>query len=208
MDLLTLPRTAAAGALGLGTALRGARVFHPKGLAFHGTVVVDGGGDWGTRLLDEPGSYDVLVRVSRAAGLPDGFPDAIGLAIRFPSLGRDGSDLDVLVNTAGALPVLRHVFLPEPLGRTFTSVLPYRTGSGRRIMLGARRDGEGAWRLIAAPMVRGWSEWGRLTLSGPLPLQEAEQLRFMPTIGATDLQPVALFRRLRHRAYERSQAER
>ena len=208
MDLLTLPRSAASTALGLGTALRGARVFHPRGSGHTGTVVVTGGGAWGARLLDDPASYDVVVRVSRAAGLPEPLPDAIGIAIRFPHLGREGAPLDLLVNTAGSAPVLRHVFLPVPLTRTFTTVLPYRTGDGSRIMLGARPAGDLRWELLVAPLAGPWQPWGSLALGARLPDEQSRELRFMPTIGADDLQPVELFRALRARSYRKSQARR
>src|SRR4051795_4235356 len=146
MDLLSLPRAVTASALALGTAVRGARVFHPRGRASTGTVEVAGGGSWGARLLDDAGRHDVVVRLSRGVGLPAPLPDVVGLAVRFDGLGRDGGPLDLLVNTSGSLPGLRHLFLPAPVGRTFSSVLPYRTGSGRTVMLGARGDGDG-WEL-------------------------------------------------------------
>ena len=205
MDLLAIPRTVTASALALGTALRGARVFHPRGDAFTGTVETDGGGEFGARVLDEAGRHDVVVRLSRGVGLPSPLPDIVGLAIRFEGRGRGGGPLDVLVNTAGGPPVLRHLFLPEPLGRTFSSVLPYRTGSGRLVLLGARKEGEG-WNLLAASLAGSWTRWGRLTLGPAVPDVEAEQLRFRPTVGADDLQPVELFRSVRDRSYRQSQA--
>ena len=207
MDLLALPRAVTASALALGTAVRGARVFHPRGQASSGTVVTDGGGGWGARLLDEAGRHDVVVRVSRGAGLPEPLPDVVGLAVRLPGLGRGGGALDLLVNTSGGPPGLRHLFLPAPLGRTYSSVLPYRTGSGRTVMLGARSDGDG-WELLAAPLTGGWTRWGRLTLGAALPDAESEELRFRPTVGADDLQPVALFRAVRDLSYRLSQAVR
>jgi hypothetical protein len=205
MDLLALPRAVTASALALGTAVRGARVFHPRGQASAGTVEADGGGSWGARLLDEAGRHDVVVRVSRGVGLPEPLPDVVGLAVRFPGLGRGGGPLDLLVNTSGGPPGLRHLFLPAPLGRTFSSVLPYRTGSGRTIMLGAREDGDG-WELLAAPVTGGWTRWGRLSPGAALPDAESEELRFLPTLGADDLQPVALFRAVRDLSYRESQA--
>ena len=209
MDLLALPRAVTASALALGTAVRGARVFHPRGPACTGTVVTDGGGSWGARLLDEAGRHDVVVRVSRGAGLPEPLPDVVGLAVRFAGLGRDGGPLDLLVNTSGGPPGLRHLFLPAPLGRTFSSVLPYRTGAGRVVVLGARDVGTGtSWELLAASLAGGWTRWGRLTLGSPLPDAESEELRFLPTLGADDLQPVALFRALRDLSYRESQAVR
>jgi hypothetical protein len=205
MDLLALPRAVTASALALGTAVRGARVFHPRGQASAGTVRTDGGGNWGARLLDGAGRHDVVVRVSRGVGLPAPLPDVVGLAVRFGGLGKGGGPLDLLVNTSGGPPGLRHLFLPAPIGRTFSSVLPYRTGSGRTVMLGARNDGDG-WELLAAPLAGGWTRWGRLTLGAALPDAESEELRFLPTVGADDLQPVALFRAVRDLSYRESQA--
>jgi hypothetical protein len=207
MDLLSLPRAVTASTLALGTALRGARVFHPRGQASAGTVETDGGGAWGARLLDDAGRHDVVVRVSRGIGLPRPLPDVVGLAIRFPGLGRAGGDLDLLVNTSGGPPGLRHLFLPEPLGRTYSSVLPHRTGSDRRILLGARRTGTGtSWELLAATLAGDWRRWGRLTLGAPLGAVAADTLRFRPTLGAEDLEPVELFRALRDRSYVDSQS--
>ncbi len=207
MDLLSLPRAATASVLALGTALRGARVFHPRGDAFAATVETDGGGTWGARLLDEAGRHDVVVRLSRGVGLPEPLPDIVGLAIRFEGRGKGGGPLDVLVNTAGGPPVLRHVFLPAPLGRTFSSVLPYRTGSGRQVLLGARDEGRGTgWELLAASLTGPWTRWGRLTLGRELPAEVSEELRFRPTLGADDLQQVELFRSLRDLSYRESQA--
>ncbi len=208
MDLLSLPRSVTASALALGTALRGARVFHPRGGAFAATVETDGGGSWGARLLDEAGRHgDVVVRVSRGVGLPEPLPDIVGLAVRFEGRGRGGGPLDVLVNTAGSAPLLRHVFLPAPIGHTFSSVLPYRTGTGRRVLLGARDEGTGtSWELLAATLTGGWTRWGRLTLGAALPAEVSEELRFRPTLGADDLQQVELFRALRDQSYRESQA--
>jgi hypothetical protein len=209
MDLFSLPRAVLASTLAAGTALRGARVFHPRGAAHAATVTTDGGGAWGTRLLDDPGRTQVVVRISRGVGLPTPLPDIIGLAIRFPGRGRDGGPLDLLVNSSGGPPGLRHLFLPEPLAGTYSSVLPYRTGTGRQILLGARRDGsDTSWELLAATLVGDWTRWGRLVLGAPLGAGESERLRFRPTLGAEDLHPVELFRAVRDRSYRYSQAQR
>lgn len=189
-------------------AARGARVFHPQGHAYAATVVVAGGRSWGARLLDEPGSHDVLVRVSRGAGLPRPLPDVIGLAMRFPGLGKEGGPFDLLVNTSGGVPGLRHLFVPAPLGSTYSSVLPYRTGSGQRVVLGARGSGEGRWELLAAPLAGGWERWGWLVLDCQVPDEVSRELRFMPTLGADDLELVELFRTLRDWSYRQSQAHR
>jgi hypothetical protein len=199
VDVLTLPRSALAVALGAATAVRGARVFHPHGATCTATVTVTGGGSWGAALLDRAGVHTGLVRLSRGAGLPEPLPDVEGLALRLPGLGVDGAPLDLLINSAW-----RYVFAPSVLSPTWSAVLPHRTGSGRRVLLGARPQA-GGFQLLAAPPLGPWQPWGRLELGAQL---DGEQLRFLPTIGAPDLQPVELFRTLRAWSYEASQAGR
>jgi hypothetical protein len=199
VDLLTLPRAAFATTLGVGTALRGARVFHPHGSARSATVTVTGGHDWGAELLDRPGVHEGLVRLSRGAGLPAPLPDVDGLALRLFGLGVGAAPLDVLVNSAW-----RYAFVPSVLAPTWSAVLPHRTGSGRLVLLGARPTG-GGFDLLAAPLLGRWQPWGRLELGAPC---DGEGLRFAPTVGADDLQPVGLLRSLRAWSYEASSAGR
>jgi hypothetical protein len=199
VDLLTLPRTAFATTLGVATALRGARVFHPYGTTRQATVTVAGGGEWGAELLDRAAVHTGLVRLSRGAGLPQPLPDVDGLALRLPGLGVGGEPLDLLINSAW-----RYVFAPSVLAPTWSCVLPYRTGSGRQVLLGARPDRTG-FSLLAAPLLGPWTTWGRLELGAAL---DGEDLCFVPTIGAPDLQPASLFRSLRAWSYEASQAGR
>jgi hypothetical protein len=72
------------------------------------------------------------------------------------------------------------------------------------VLLGARpRDG-GFDLLVAAPL-GAWQQWGRLALGAEF---DGERLAFVPTTGAPDLQPVELFRTLRARSYDASQAAR
>jgi hypothetical protein len=202
MDLLAVPREAAATFLGLATAARGARVFHPRGTACEARLIVTGGLGTGAQVLDQPASHDGVVRLSRAVGLPQPLPDVDGLALRLPGQGRDGAPLDLLVNSAW-----RYVFVPSVVAPAWSAILPHRTGTGRLVVLGARPADEGFAMLVATPL-GGWRQWGRLTLGRTLPDDEAERLRFRPTIGADDLRPVELFRTLRARAYVHSQHHR
>src|SRR5918997_1392660 len=111
MDLLSLPRAVTASALALGTAVRGARVLHPRGQAWAGTMVTEGDSNWGARLLDEAGRHDVVVLGARGDGdgwellaapvtggwtrwgrltLGKALPDAESEELRFvPTLGAD-----------------------------------------------------------------------------------------------------------------------
>lgn len=202
MDLLALPRDAAATALGLATAARGARVFHPKGEARRCRLVVTGGLGWGAQLLDAPAQHDGVVRLSRGIGLPRPLPDVDGLALRLPGQGRGGAPLDLLVNSAW-----RYAFAPSVLSPTWSAVIPHRTGAGRLVLVGARPADDG-FVLLAAGLVGRWQEWGRLHLGEPLASADAERLRFVPTLGADDLRPVPLFAGLRSRSYVESQARR
>jgi hypothetical protein len=197
--VLAVPRAAVAAALGLGTALRGARVFHPHGASHAVRVVVEGGQGWGSALLDRPATHEGLVRLSRGLGLPSPLPDVEGLALRLPGLGAGGAPLDLLVNSAW-----RFTFAPRALAPTWSSILAFRTGTGRRVLLGARPV-EGGFDLLAAAPLGRWARWGRLELGAPF---DGEDLRFDPTLGADDLQPVPLFRTLRRWSYDASQAGR
>lgn len=158
MSVLDLPRTAVAAALGLGTAVRGARVFHPHGTTYACRLAVAGGAGWGAGLLDERGTYDGVVRLSRGVGLPRPLPDVEGLALRLPGLGCEGEPLDLLANSAW-----RYVFVPSAVAPTWSCILPYDTGSGARVLLGARPSA-GGFALLAAPLTGCWQQWGRLDL--------------------------------------------
>ena len=203
MDLLTLPRTALSSTLGAATAVRGSRVFHPKGTTYRAQLTVRPTATWGARVLDEPAVHEGVVRLSRAVGLPHPLPDAEGLALRLPGLGVGGAPLDLLVNSAW-----RFVFAPAVLSPVWSAILPHRTGSGGRVLIGARPLGDertDGFEMLAAEPLGAWQPWGELRLGGAL---DGEELRFLPTVGADDLQPVQLFRALRARSYERSQAHR
>ena len=199
VDLLSWPRAAFATTLGAATALRGARVFHPHGRTFDAVVEVTGGLGTGASLLDVPGRHQGVVRLSRGAGLPSPLPDVEGLALRLPGLGVGAAPLDLLINSAW-----RYAFVPSVLAPTWSAVLPHRTGTEKLVLLGARPDDDGFVLLAAAPLGP-WRQWGRLSLGAEL---DGEALRFAPTIGAPDLQPVALFRTLRAWSYDASQAAR
>ncbi len=199
-DLLTAPRAALATALGVGTALRGARVFHPHGRTHAARLWVEPSEQrWGARLLDEPGVHEGVVRLSRGVGLPSPLPDVDGLALRLPGAGVGGAPLDLLVNSAW-----RYAFVPSVLSRTWSCVLPYRTGDGRTVLLGARPV-PGGFAVLAAGALGAWRTVGRIELGEQL---DGEQLRFAPTVGADDLRPVPLFRALRAWSYDASQAGR
>jgi hypothetical protein len=170
----------------------------PRGQAYACRLTVDPG-VWGARVLDEAGSHDGIVRLSRGVGLPEPLPDVDGLALRLPGMGVGGAPLDLLINSAW-----RYAFAPSVVSRTWSSVLPYTTGSGATVLLGARPE-EAGFRLMAATLLGQWTTWGRLEVLEPV---DGEDLHFAPTVGADDLVPSQLFRSLRDWSYAASQAAR
>lgn len=113
-----------AGALAeLGARLRRGRALHPRGRLLSGTLEVTGAGDLGVPVLDEPGRYEVIARLSKGGSLPGRLPDVLGLATRLPG------PLDILLSTCGAAPWLlwpRAGFTAGP----YSSVVPYLTHAG------------------------------------------------------------------------------
>jgi hypothetical protein len=120
--------------------------------------------------LDEPGQDEVLVRLSRAIGLPGALPDIHGLALRVPVA--DGSCGDLLLATTGWGRITRFVLTPtrRPTGRPMTTLLPYRAPTGA-VVLGARARGAESFELAVAPYDGEWRVFADLRLS-PQPLDE------------------------------------
>lgn len=118
-----------------GSALRGARVFHPDGVIATGTAerVAPAG-----RGLPVPSS-DVIARVSKGIGTPAALPDLVGLAVRFRPEDADGP-WDVLLVSAGSS-VLGRALALRPVtswtGQTLTTLMPLRYG-GKNWWLRAR----------------------------------------------------------------------
>lgn len=154
----------AAGAL---AALRpAAKPLHPDGEVRLGRLERHGRGPRsGVPWLDEPGEDPAEVRLSRAIGLPNPFPDIHGLALRVH--GEDGP-ADVLLASTGTGRVTRHVLTAsrEPGGRPLTTLLPYAGDSGP-IVLGAESVAADEYRLSWSHPTRPWHEFGTLYLGRP-----------------------------------------
>lgn len=166
---------------------------HPRGRLHRGTLVRHGrtGAGSGTRSgspwLDDPGEHPVLVRRSRAVGLPAPLPDIHGVAVRLPGGGDSAADADVLLATTGWGPLGRFLLAPrrEAL-RPMTTLMPYRTPRGP-VLLGARPDGPLALELSWAPWRGGWRRFARLELEpddvGDPLLSFDPVLNPLPTLG-------------------------
>lgn len=162
----------AGGALGLVfggvAALRRGKPLHPKGQVVRATLTRTGAArrrhvPW----LDEPGTDEAVVRFSRAVGLPDGWPDVLGLAVRFAG---DGQDHDLLLATTGTSRLGRFVLVPrhDPAAATYTSLLPYSTPGGP-VLLAAVPAGTAGdaprFALEVADPEGPWERFGVLTLA-------------------------------------------
>ncbi|MGW5572228.1 phosphodiesterase [Nocardia thailandica] len=115
-----------------GARLRGARVFHPRGIVLTGRFRPE---DDDTLL--GAGERPVVARLSKGLGAPGGLPDVLGLAFRLP--GRDGGAWDVALATSGRGAVGR--CLPTPArgwaSARFGSLQPYRVDAGAPVWLSA-----------------------------------------------------------------------
>ena len=125
-------------------------------------------GGWplsGVEWLDGSGEDPVLVRTSRALGLPPRFPDIHGLALRVPT---DAGHADVLLATTGLGRVSRFLLTAskDATSRPFTTLLPYRTPRGP-VLIGAMATARDAFELQWASSVGEWVPFGRLQLAAP-----------------------------------------
>ncbi|MBG0818815.1 hypothetical protein [Planomonospora sp. ID82291] len=122
-------------------ALRGGRAVHTRGRFFRAAfrVLDHAGPRLGVPVLDEPGERQALVRLSKGASLPGGLPDVLGLAVRLPCEQAPGGVLDLLLATRG-----RPRWLPFPStgfgSGVFSTLIPYRHGSGRIRFLAVTAD--------------------------------------------------------------------
>ena len=133
-----------AAAVRWGAALRGKRLLHPAGATFTGTFTVTPGTSYGVPLLDEPGEYRVLARLSKATSTPPGWPDVLGLAWRIADAGGPGVPVDVALSSTGRAVLARHLLLPgrDFAAATYTSLLPYRVGDKNRYLAAIPEPGQ------------------------------------------------------------------
>jgi hypothetical protein len=158
MSIMDQARSASASAVGqvlagatrsLAAARPAAKPLHPRGELMRGRIYRHGlwpatEVDW----IDRPGEDDVLVRLSRAIGLPSALPDIHGLAVRVPVEGGVG---DLLFASTGWGKLSRYVLTAarSPQARPMTTLLPYRGPSGP-VLLGARANGAESFELSCA----------------------------------------------------------
>jgi hypothetical protein len=176
------------------------RPIHSRGLRLDGTVVVhDHGLHSGIAWVDHPAAAPVTARVSRSAGVPDGLPDIVGLAVRIhhPQAAPSPSTFsDILLSSTGWSFPGRFALVPRLSASRapLTTMMPYKGDDGP-VLLGARTLspsrlpsslrgferslGASTWQLglyFATP--RGpWQHFATLTLT-LTPEAEERNLRF------------------------------
>ena len=152
----------------------------------------------GVPWLDEPGSTDVLARLSQAVGLPTWLPDIQGLALRVDPGGSPG---DLLFATTGHGRLTRFVLTPSrSFGRPMTTLLPYRAPAGP-VLLGAERVDDTAFELSWATITGPWQPFADLSL---LPDGDGRrpEISFDPMLHLVPgLEPYDWVRRLREPSY-------
>ena len=137
---------------------------HPDGVVLVGRLDRQGSATpTGVTWLDEPGHDDVVVRLSRAVGLPRPLPDIHGLAIRVPS-ERGPGDLLLASTGWGRLGRFVLTFGRRPGARPLTSLLPYRTDVGA-VLIGARYVASGTYELAWAPYDGDWQAFATLVIT-------------------------------------------
>jgi hypothetical protein len=185
-----------AAGFGAVKALRPDRPIHPQGVLLTGTLAIDGGSS-GIPFLDTPSSTAVTARLSRSLGLPVGWPDIIGLAVRLPT--HDGDADLLLASTGWRVPGRFALTVHATAGAArLTSLMPYR-GERGPVLVGARTLGpdpgapgrfrhDATWNLAlswATPLGR-WHRFGALRLIpalGPDGGVRDTPLRFDPLVN-------------------------
>ena len=169
---MSLQRSAArAGGAVLAAATQGVaslrparKPLHPDGAVVQGRILRRGSDvPTGVAWIDDEGQDDVVVRRSRAIGLPQSLPDIHGLAIRVHGAGGEG---DLLFATTGLGRVTRFMLTASrrPRSRPLTTLLPYDTDSGP-VLLAAEGVEPGSYDLSWARPSGEWHLFGVLLMS-------------------------------------------
>ena len=219
----------AAAFFGALSRVRGARIFHPKGVGYDAVLAVEAPrADYAdVSLLARPGRHPALVRFSYAAGLPDRWPDALGLALRISDVYGVGRHQDFLLITSGARPLSQHLILPAPRGfraSSYSSLLPYRFGNQVRVvamrplagtmpgpggaladLVRAAAEGDVRFDLCLGALSGGRDRVARLEIGARMDDRSVERLAFNPWHTGGGIRPVGPLMGLRRPAYAGSQ---
>lgn len=195
----------------LGAATRALAAVRPESKPLHpvGETVLGHVTRWGSAELtgvdwiDKAGEDPVVVRRSRAIGLPRGLPDIQGVAVRIPAEGGD-----LLFASTGLGLVTRFILTAcrSPRGRPLTTLLPYETDSGA-LLLAIDGTATAPYALLWARPAGPWHQFGQLHLSTTPSSDSA--ISFDPVINQIPgLRQYSAVRRLREPAYQRARNSR
>lgn len=183
-----------------------AHALHPVGVQLSGTLHRFGSTPrWDVAWLDEPGEDEVLVRLSRAVGLPPALPDILGLALR---VGGPPAHGDLLFATTGTGTLGRFVLLPRSTEEcSYTTLLPYRTPTGPVLLMARFSDGRDIEMSAGTPL-GAWHPFARLEL--PAAAEGFDPpIAFDPMHNTiAGLEPYSWVRRLRAGSYAASRSAR
>src|ERR687894_1075108 len=217
------PAAVAFGALALA---RRARALHPVGVAFHAVLVLDGPGAAAVPELGRPRSRRAaLVRFSRGGGLPEGWPDIHGVAVRLNARETGGRDQDLLLSSSARSVVGRRLLVPaRSFDDVWTSSLTSFDAGGRRVVWGAhvlvanrsttvetlRRDPARApaVALMVATPAGPWQHIGRVEPGDVLTPDAEDALAFSPWQDGDGVVPRGVLNLLREAAYRASRVGR
>jgi hypothetical protein len=158
----------------------------------------------GVPFIDEAGSDDAVVRISRAIGLPPPLPDIFGLALR---VGTGATAADLLLASTGRRGPARFVLTVgrHAGSRPMTTLLPYRSASGP-LLLGARIHSLDHVTLDWSHGLGPWHGFASIELGE---LIQGEDISFDPVQHTCPgLQQYRWARALREPAYRRARASR
>lgn len=189
---------AVAAAVGGLTALRRTKPMHPDGGVFTATVHRTGSRrTTGVPWIDEAGTDEALVRVSRAIGLSPTLPDIYGIALRWE---HDGSPVDVLLAGTGLGRIGRFTLRARPrFSGPHSTLMPYRGPTGQLLLAAVVPPGREVpiepaalaaaltqepllLRLAHASLTGPWWPFGWLEVAGPARLELDPPLRFDPVL--------------------------
>jgi hypothetical protein len=192
---------------------RNGKPMHPRGAVFDAVLERHGSPrPWGVPFLDTRARDDVVVRLSRGAGLPAPWPDLLGLAVR---LGQASArPVDLLLSTTGRGALTRVVpVLRRDTASVYCSIMAYSSAAGPirlaalptgdpvpsdpEALAAAVRERPLVFVLAVARGPAAWTAFARLTIREPAPSLDPE-LRFdavrHPPPGLVADGPLARFR--------------
>jgi hypothetical protein len=187
-----------------------AKPLHPRGRLMPATLTRSGATPGtGVAWLDEAGEDEVLVRESRAVGLPEPFPDIHGLALRVPyAADRSG---DLLFATTGTGALTRYLLRPtRSPRRPQSTLLPYRTAGGALLLAAFPTAERGRFALACASPRGPWRQFAVLRIGERRISAEPDPMvAFDPMVNTLPgLAPYDWVRRLRAGAYAAARSSR